>query len=195
MCISADDALARLTAGNGTYVRELTGSRVNTRAERLALGDAQRPWATILTCADSRMAPEILFNQGLGDLFVARVAGNVAGPFEIATLEFGAAVVETQLIVVLGHAQCAAVVNALAYADGKAMPTEALTALVEAIAPAVEQAKAMGGDRVINAVKTNALMTVARLRANALLAELGAKGRLKIVAAYCDLASGAVSWL
>jgi carbonic anhydrase len=195
MCISADDALARLRAGNEIYVRELTGSRINTREERLALGEGQRPWATILTCADSRVAPEILFNQGLGDLFVARVAGNVTGPFEIATVEFGAAVAGTQLIVVLGHAQCAAVANALAYAAGRAMPTPALTALVQAIAPAVEQAKTSHGDQLTNTVKANALISAAKLRANPLLQELAAKGALRIVAAYCDIPSGEISWL
>ena len=76
--VAPDDALARLMRGNHAYVNEMAGSRLNTIEERAALGNGQAPWASILTCADSRTAPEILFNQGLGDIFVCRVAGNGA---------------------------------------------------------------------------------------------------------------------
>lgn len=193
--VSWDAALARLQRGNRVYVREMTGSRVNTLEERVALGNGQAPWASILTCADSRMAPEILFNQGLGDIFVSRVAGNVATSLETASLEYASAVLGSQLIVVMGHSGCGAVKSALDYADGKPMPTADLTKLVAEIQPAVQRSKAMHGDRLTNAIKANAVIAAANLRGNELLKDLITKGKLKVVAAYCDLGAGAVSWL
>lgn len=195
MGIAADKALARLKAGNERFAMEMHGTRALTRPERAVLAEAQSPWATILTCADSRVAPEIVFNQGLGDLFVARVAGNVAGTLETATVEYGAAIAGTELVVVLGHAKCAAVETALAHADGRPPPSDSLTRLVETIGPAIERAKSSAGDRFTNTVKANALIAAERLRESTLLKGLIAELRLQIVAAYYDIASGKVSWL
>src|SRR5476649_1905576 len=107
--ISGEVALTRLMRGNRTFVAEMASTRTQTIAERAALGAGQAPWASILTCADSRLAPEIIFNVGLGDIFVARVAGNVADRAEVASLEYGSAVLGSQLILVLGHSGCGAV--------------------------------------------------------------------------------------
>ena len=131
--VAPNAALARLVAGNKKFVSEMTGSRINTVAERAALGNGQAPWASILTCADSRTAPEILFNQGLGDIFVVRVAGNIATAEETASLEYAAAVLGSQLIVVMGHSGCGAVQSAIKFSKGEKMPSEDLTALVTAI--------------------------------------------------------------
>lgn len=193
--IAPDAALARLQAGNKTYVSEMVGSRVNTIEERAQLGNGQAPWASILTCADSRTSPEILFNQGLGDVFVTRVAGNIAASAETASLEYASAVLGSQLIVVMGHSGCGAVKEALNYAKGETMPSDDLTALVRAIQPAVKRAKGMSGDPLVNAIKANAIVAAQTLRRDAILAELMQHHKLKIVAAYIDLATGKVSWL
>jgi carbonic anhydrase len=193
--IDADVALQRLVSGNARYVHEMTGSRVNTIEERAQLGNGQAPWASILTCADSRTAPEILFNQGLGDIFVARVAGNIPASAETASLEYASAVLGSHLIVVMGHSACGAVKAAIEYSKGETMPSDDLTKLVQEIQPAVKRAKSMHGDLLLNAIKTNARMGAETLRSNAVLSGVREKGKLKIVAAYCDLATGKVTWL
>jgi len=193
--VAPDAALSRLVAGNKKYVSEMVGSRINTIEERAALGNGQAPWASILTCADSRTSPEILFNQGLGDIFVTRVAGNIAGSAETASLEYAAAVLGSQLIVVMGHSECGAVKSALAYAKGEKMPSEDLTNLVTAIQPAVKVAMTKSGDLLTNAIKANAKLTAKHLKEIDILEELIEKKKLKIVSAYCDLATGKITWL
>jgi carbonic anhydrase len=173
----------------------MAGSRLNTLEERAALGNGQAPWASILTCADSRTAPEILFNQGLGDIFVTRVAGNVAASAETASLEYAAAVLGSQLIVVMGHSGCGAVGSAIAYSKGETMPSEDITTLVQALQPAVERSKSMKGDQRTNATKANAVIVASNLKGNRIFKGLIEKEKLKIVAAYCDLGTGTVLWL
>lgn len=193
--IDPDVALQRLVRGNERYVHQMTGSRVNTIEERAQLGNGQAPWASILTCADSRTAPEILFNQGLGDIFVARVAGNIPDSAETASLEYASAVLGSHLIVVMGHSACGAVKAAIDYSKGETMPSNDLTKLVQAIQPAVKRAKSMHGNLLVNAIKENALIGAEALRHNAVLASVRDKSKLKIVAAYCDLVTGKVAWL
>lgn len=193
--VGAEEALARLMRGNRAYVHEMAGSRLNTLEERAALGSGQAPWASILTCSDSRTAPEILFNVGLGDIFVTRVAGNVAGSDEVASLEYGAAVLGSQLIVVMGHSGCGAVHAAIDFSEGKTMASDDLARLMTALQPAVERAKEMHGDHFVNAVKANAVIVASNLKGNALLKGLLDRHELSIVAAYCDLSTGAVSLL
>jgi carbonic anhydrase len=193
--VDPEAALRRLVLGNKRYVEQMTGSRVNTIEERAQLGNGQAPWASILTCADSRTAPEILFNQGLGDIFVARVAGNIPEPAETASLEYASAVLGSRLIVVMGHSGCGAVKAAIEYSKGEPMPSDDLTKLVRAIQPAVKRAKGMRGDLLVNAIKANALIGAEKLRGNALLTEVRDKSKLEIVAAYCDLATGKIAWL
>jgi carbonic anhydrase len=193
--VSADVALARLMNGNHVFVEAMAGTRAQTIAERAALGAGQAPWASILTCADSRLAPEIIFNAGLGDIFVARVAGNVADPAETASLEYGSAVLGSQLIVVMGHSSCGAVQSTIDAASGKKMPSRDLERLVAAIMPAVKSVSGKPGNELVNATKANVLANVYHLQANALLKELGSQGKLRIVGAYYDLASGKVSLL
>jgi len=173
----------------------MTSTRAQTIEERVSLGAGQAPWASILTCADSRVAPEIVFNVGLGDVFVARVAGNVADRAETASLEYGAAVLGSQLILVMGHSACGAVQSTIDAAHGKTMPSEDLKHLVEAIAPAVASVNGKPGNELVNAAKANALAAAHQLRSVAILKDLIAHGKLKIVAAYYDLASGKVSLL
>jgi carbonic anhydrase len=193
--VSPDAALARLMDGNHAFVEKMTATRSQTIAERAALGAGQAPWATIFTCADSRTAPEIIFNTGLGDIFVGRVAGNVADPTETASLEYGAAVLGSQFILVMGHSSCGAVKAAIAAANGEKMASPDLTHLVTAIMPAVRSVSGKPGDQLVNATKANVLASVQHLKANALLKDLTAKGMLKIAGAYYDLESGKVSLL
>ncbi|MGH7683297.1 MAG: carbonic anhydrase, partial [Vulcanimicrobiaceae bacterium] len=137
----------------------------------------------------------ILFNQGLGDIFVARVAGNIPASAEIASLEYASAVLGSHLIVVMGHSACGAVKAAIDYSKGESMPSEDLTTLVQAIQPAVKRAKTMHGDLLVNAIKANAVIGAEKLRSNAVLSSLREKHDLKIVPAYVDLATGKVTWL
>jgi len=193
--VSPDAALAKLMGGNRVFVAEMASTRAQTIEERAALGAGQAPWASILTCADSRLAPEIIFNVGLGDIFVSRVAGNVADPTETASLEYGSAVLGSQLIVVMGHSACGAVQSTIDAANGKTMPSEDLKHLVATIMPAVRSVKGKPGNELVNATKANALAGVAHLQANAILKSIIAHGKLKIVGAYYDLATGKVSLL
>jgi carbonic anhydrase len=191
--IHPDAALARLMNGNHVFVEAMASTRAQTIAERAALGAGQAPWASILTCADSRVAPEIVFNVGLGDIFVARVAGNVADPAETASLEYGSAVLGSQLIVVMGHSSCGAVKSTIEAASGAKMPSPDLEHLVAAIMPAVKSVSGKPGNELVNATKANVLAGVRHLQSNPLLKDLAAHGKLKVVGAYYDLATGRVS--
>lgn len=193
--VGADAALAKLMSGNRTFAAEMTGTRVQSIEERVALGAGQAPWASILTCADSRVAPEITFNVGLGDIFVSRVAGNVPDPAETASLEYGSAVLGSQLVVVLGHSSCGAVEYAIEAFRGKTMPSADLTHLVAAIEPAVRSVQGKPGNELVNATKANVLAGVSHLEATPILKDLRAHGKLKIVGAYYDLVAGKVTLL
>ncbi len=193
--VSAGAALAKLMSGNRVFVEEAAGTRAHTIAERVALGSGQAPWASILTCADSRLAPEIIFNVGLGDIFVARVAGNVPDPAETASLEYGAAVLGSQLIVVMGHSSCGAVQAAIDAAGGKKMPSPDLQHLVATIMPAVQSVSGKPGNELVNATKANVLAGVRHLQAVPLLKELGTQGKLKVVGTYYELFTGKVTLL
>ena len=190
--VTADSALAELKAGNDHHVKHRY-SHPHETAQRLnELVGGQHPHAEILSCADSRVPPEILFDQGLGDLFVVRVAGNVATDTEIGSLEYGAEHLHIPLLVVLGHEGCGAVTAAV-------QPGEAeghIKALVDLIKPAVEKSRGEPGDAVNNAVRANVQLVVQQLRASTpVLSELVAHGKLKIVGGVYSLQTGKVTWL
>jgi carbonic anhydrase len=189
--VSADEALARLVIGNRHYV---TGSPMypdQDSARRADLANGQAPFAIILSCSDSRVAPEVVFDQGLGDLFVVRVAGNVANAIGIASLEYAAEHLGTRLIVVLGHERCGAVTAAV---QGGKLPGH-LPALMAALQPAVAANKDPDGDPVEGAMRANVELTAAYLRAcGPILSERVEKGELKIVGARYDLDTGLVEW-
>ena len=118
--ISAHDALARLRDGNRRFVAsESTTSPLLTPAQRLALINSQEPFAIVLGCSDSRVPAELVFDQGFGDLFVIRVAGNIVAPSQVGSVEFAAARFSTRLVVVMGHSQCGAVTAAVEEALGR----------------------------------------------------------------------------
>lgn len=188
--ITADEALQRLMEGNVRYI-EGTPARPNQDKGRLMeVAKGQKPFAIILGCADSRVPAEILFDQGIGDIFVVRVAGNVAqDPTVIASLEFAVGALGAPLIMVLGHQYCGAVAAAV---KGDALPGH-LNSLVQAITPAVERSKGQPGDALDNAITANVQVIVEGLRTlGPILAEKVSSGALKVVGARYNLDNGIV---
>ena len=193
--ISAETARQRLIDGNRRYVagRHL---RIDHSPRREATAPKQTPFAIILGCSDSRVPPEILFDQGLGDLFTIRVAGNIAGDLAIGSMEYAVEHFAVPLIVVLGHERCGAVTATVTAVSSGVMPPPHLDSLVTAIRPAVDASKTMQGDAVENAIVTHVRRTVDALNASGpVLADAVGSGRLKIVGAEYHLASGHVDFL
>ena len=156
------------------------------------LVSGQHPHAEILSCSDSRVPPEIVFDQGLGDLFIVRVAGNVATDTEIGSLEYGAEHLHIPLLIVLGHESCGAVTAAVQGGP----PEGHIVAFVDLIKPAVEKTRGMPGDPVANAIRLNVEMIVKQLRSSTpILSELVAHGKLRIVGAVYSIETGSVTWL
>jgi carbonic anhydrase len=189
---TADQALERLMAGNKRYVAAQQAHPHEAPERRAELSDGQYPFAVILGCADSRVPPEVIFDQGLGDLFVIRVAGNVLDDCVLGSIEYAVAHLHTPLIVVLGHSKCGAVG---ATVEGGELEGH-LPSLAAAIQPAVDQAKNLVGDLVDNAVRANAKMVVEQLEASEpVLSALVDAGKLKVIAARYDLDTGEVELL
>jgi carbonic anhydrase len=190
--LSPDAALDRLLKGNERYVEGVT-RRHDFRHERQALAGGQNPYAAILSCADSRIAPEYAFDSGRGDLFVCRVAGNFASSETIASLEYAVAVLNTPLILVLGHDACGAVDATIkSLKDEKPLPGH-LPSLVEAIAPAVKTASSQSGDKLNAAIRQNVVDNVAKLKSAPpiLSAAIDAK-KLKVAGGIYRLKTGKV---
>jgi carbonic anhydrase len=189
---TAEAVLAELKAGNYRHVKGTYQHPHETMARRQELTGGQAPHAVVLACADSRVAPEIVFDQGLGDLFTIRVAGNIAPDAEVASMEYAVEHLHTPLIVVMGHQSCGAVGAAIAGGEAPGhLPT-----LIDAIKPAVDEAKTMKGDVSDNAVRINVEHVVDQLRGSKpLLAEAVESGKLRIVGAVYSLKTGAVTWL
>ena len=190
--ITADSVLAELKSGNVHHVAHRYQHPHETVDRLRQLVGGQHPHAEILSCSDSRVPPEIVFDQGLGDLFIIRVAGNVATDTEIGSLEYGAEHLNIPLIVVLGHESCGAVTAAV-----QGDPPEGhIAALMNLIKPAVEKSRGMAGDPVANAVRINVEMVEKQLRSSSpILSELVAHGKLKIVGGVYSLETGSVTWL
>jgi carbonic anhydrase len=190
--ITSDQALKELMEGNERYVTSKLMHPHQTAARRSEVAGGQHPFATILGCADSRLSPEIIFDQGLGDLFVVRVAGNIVDDAILGSIEYAAEHLHTPLIVALGHSNCGAVGATVAGGELEGH----LPSLARAIMPAVERAKDQAGDLLDNAVRANAKMVAEQLRlSEPVLARLVRNGQLKVVAGYYDLGSGKVTIL
>jgi carbonic anhydrase len=187
--VSADEALARLLEGNKRFVEMKLAHPDQDIACRTALSKGQQPFAIILGCSDSRVPPEVIFDQGLGGLFVVRVAGNVADDIGIASMEYAVEHLGSRLIVVLGHERCGAVTAAV---KGGELPGH-LPVLMTALKPAVDKSKGAAGDPVDAAIVANVGITAAQLRGSKpILAEMVEKGEIKIVGGRYDLDTGAV---
>jgi carbonic anhydrase len=191
---SPDAALNLMIEGNARYVANQPRER-DFSAGRASRTQGQAPFAAILGCADSRVAPELAFDQGPGDLFVVRVAGNFVTPEGLASLEFGAAVLRTKLIMVLGHNSCGAVAATVtALQKGNTLPGH-FADLVRAMKPGIESVlKQSADDLQQRAVIANVRYNAQRLQhAKPILAEMIAKNEVRVVGAVYDLATGKVT--
>lgn len=194
----ADEALILLKAGNARYMSGQS-THPNLTAERRAetVRGGQHPIATIIGCSDSREPLELIFDQGVGDIFVIRVAGNVAGPDELASFEYGVGHLHTPVLLVLGHTSCGAVTAAVENAKVHGN----LPFLINQIKPAVARAKAWspnasGADLLDKAIKANVWLTMENmLRKSAEIRELVQQGKLLVIGGVYDLHSGQVKWL
>ena len=190
--IPPDAALERLMKGNARYAAGLS-RRHDFKAEREALVGGQNPFAGILSCADSRIAPEYAFDSGRGDLFVCRVASNFANDDTIASLEYAAAILNTPMFLVLGHEACGAVSATIkSLKDNTTLPGH-LPSLVSNLAPAVKATKDQPGDPLTNATRQNVVDNVAKLKsATPILSAAVEQGKLKIVGGIYRLGDGKV---
>ena len=189
---SPELALQQLLDGNKRFVDTSLTHPNQDSERRIALGDGQAPFAAVLACADSRVPPEVLFDQGLGDLFVVRVAGNILNDQLLGSLEYAAAHLNTPLIVVLGHTSCGAIG---AVAQGAELEGH-IASLIPAIQPAVDKVRDQEGDLTDNAAREVARMTATQLQeSQPIIADLVKEGKLKIVPAFYELESGEVSLL
>jgi len=189
---SAAAVLRELKAGNDHHAAKRYQHPHQTAARQSELAATQHPHAIILSCADSRVAPEIILDQGLGDLFDVRVAGNVAGDIEVASIEYAAAHLHTPLLVVMGHQKCGAVTAAADSGEAEGH----LPSLLALIRPAVERAKTQPGDLIDNAVRLNVENVVRQVRGSTpVLAGLVDRGALTVVGAVYSLDTGKVAWL
>jgi carbonic anhydrase len=187
------DALKRLMSGNERYARNEPKER-DFSAGRAARAQAQYPFAAILSCADSRVAPELAFDEGPGELFVVRVAGNFVNPDLLASLEYGVQFLGAPLILVLGHSKCGAVDATIKVMKSKASLPGHLPGLVNAIKPAVAAVEKAPGDLLDNAIAENVRRQVARLKASPpILQKLYANKKIDIAGAVYDLATGKVT--
>jgi carbonic anhydrase len=196
---SADAALEELMAGNERFVNGALEHPRRTPGDFQSVAEAQYPVAVIVACADSRVAPELLFDTGVGELFVIRVAGNVvdgAGVSVKGSIEYAIAELNVPLIVVLGHSNCGAVKSAVTHIDQNDSLPGAINGLVELIKPAVTKVHDHPGDIVANATRENVLVGVEKLKnLQPIVAPRVMDGRVKVVGGIYDLHTGKVELL
>ena len=193
---NADEALKALMEGNKRFVNSLKKGPGRSSKRRKELAAGQNPFVSILACADSRVAPEIIFDQGLGDLFVVGVAGNIVNPTNYGiqgSLEYGALVLGTPLIMVLGHSECGAVAAAIESLQKDTQFPGSINDIAQTIEPAVEKAKAEKGNLLLNSIISNVQMGVNKLNnSDPVISDLVKKGKVKVVGANYDLKTGEV---
>ncbi|WP_342723628.1 carbonic anhydrase [Bradyrhizobium sp. B097] len=193
--LSPDAALKRLLEGNDRYVQGASRGG-DFKGERQALVDGQNPYAAVLSCADSRIAPELAFDSGLGDLFVCRLAGNFANDDTVASMEYAVAVLNTPLIMVLGHDHCGAIDATIKSLHDDKPPPGRIPSLVAALAPAVERSRQQAGDTFANATRQNVIDNVNKLKsAGPILSAAVGQNRLKVVGGLYRLDTGRVDLL
>jgi carbonic anhydrase len=188
----AREALEILLAGNHRYAEARLEHPHQTKERRAGITGGQTPIAAVLGCADSRVPPEVIFDQGLGDLFVVRVAGNVLDPVVVESLEYAAHHLDVPLVLVLGHTSCGAVTAVARSRDAEERPSR----LSEFIMPAVDQAAGEEGEIVENACRGNIRRVSDELATESITLSMRVEdGELDIVPAYYDLATGKVDLL
>ncbi|MBD2166334.1 carbonic anhydrase [Calothrix membranacea FACHB-236] len=187
--LSPDEALQKLIEGNQRFIEHQPQYPDQSAARLQEVAQAQHPFATILTCADSRVPVEILFDQGVGDIFDIRIAGNIATPEARGSIEYAVTLLGSPLLMVLGHERCGAVTAAV---QNEVLLGD-ISTFVNAIKPAVARVKNQLGDPVENAVVANVQYQIERLKRSRLLTESLQSGKLKIVGGRYDLDTGKVS--
>ncbi len=189
--MSAGDALKLLLEGNQRFVEGRLEHPNQTVAHRFAVAHGQHPFAAVLACSDSRTPPEILFDRGLGDLFVVRVAGNVADQVVIESLDYSVKHLGVRVVMILGHNKCGAVTAAVAghEEEGDVGP------MLKELRPAVEATKGMAGDPVENAVRENVKLVMKNLATSPELTAMVQSGELKIIGGIYDLYTGKIEML
>jgi carbonic anhydrase len=191
--IPPSEALERLKEGNARYVSGEVEQR-DCYARRLAQVEAQHPIAAVLSCADSRVPPEIIFDQGAGDLFVSRDAGNVVSNYGLASFEFAVTNLRVPLILVLGHLGCGAVATALTASTGRRELPGHLPELVKAIEPAIITAHGKHpGDFLAASIEENVRLGMKRLKKSQIIGEAVDAGKIAIAGGVYDLKTGAVT--
>lgn len=188
--MTIEQVIDRLKLGNERFVADKLDGQLQDSSRRISLTGGQHPYAIILSCADSRVVPELAFDTGLGELFVVRVAGNVANSSSIASIEYAVAHIGSPVIVVLGHQSCGAVTAAVAGGDNGYNLNHLLSHIVPAMAHS-------GADAEVNdVVRNNAVLNAKELETrSAIISQAVADGKLKIVPAYYHLDSGKVEFL
>jgi len=178
------ESLKRLMDGNQRYMNDQLLHPNHSSDRRDEIAAQQKPFATILGCSDSRVAPEIIFDQGLGDLFIVRVAGNVVGPVELDSIDYSVKYLGASLILVMGHEACGAVTAVM---EGNTADIEAVAKLIK---PSIK-----GAETATDAIKANARSVAAYLKQTPVLKKYIAEKKLEIVSAYYDMGPGSVELL
>ncbi|MEW5867703.1 MAG: carbonic anhydrase [Chloroflexota bacterium] len=190
--ITPDEALQMLVEGNQRYTSGKAVHPHQSADRRTEVLAGQHPFVTVLSCADSRVPPEVFFDQGIGDLFIIRNAGNIIDDVVLGSMEYAAEHLGVPLVLILGHTKCGAVT---ATVQGGEAPGH-IGSIVKTILPAVEITKGQEGDAVVNAIYANVHMTVEAVKHCApILSEFVEKGRMKVVGAVYHLESGKVEFL
>jgi carbonic anhydrase len=190
---SADEALRLLLEGNQRWVAARLERPNQSVERRTEVADGQQPFAIVFGCIDSRVPPELVFDRGLGDIFVVRTAGHVLDHASLGSIEFGVEELHVPLVLVLGHEACGAVEASVEAVEHQETAPGSIEFLVEGIQPAIEQTQGWPGDTIDNVVRVNTERTVAALRASEpILAQVVRDGRLQVVGARYDLDTGAV---
>jgi carbonic anhydrase len=195
--LAPDEALAQLKAGNERYVSSPELCMAHLAESRTAVAAHQAPWATIISCADSRVPPELIFaSHGVGELFISRDAGNLIDVNSLGTIEYGAAVLGSPLVVILAHTACGAVKAACDVVTKNATYPGVIGRMIAPIVPAALAVRDQPGDFADNAAKESARRTAKLVTAvSPLMADLAKDGKVKTVAAIYDLGTGAVTFL
>ncbi len=189
---TADEALQTLLEGNKRFVTGNLEHPNHCEESRQSVADGQEPFVTVLTCADSRVPPVDIFDQGIGDIFVIRVAGNIIGDHSLGSIEYAVQHLHTPLVMVMGHSCCGAVgaVASEAKLDGH------MSSFTAPIQTAIKNVKDQDGDLVNNAAKELAVMVASQIeKSEPIINEIAAAGKVKVVPAYYDLKTGEVSIL
>jgi carbonic anhydrase len=189
--ITADQAIKKLQDGNQRYVQAKFQNAGKAAKRRAEVAKGQKPFAVVVGCSDSRVPPEVIFDQGLGDLFIIRLAGNIVDDAALGSIEYAVDHLGAPLIVVLGHERCGAVTAAVQGGEAHGH----LPALVKAIQPAVDKVKGKPGDTVDNAIRANVAYVSGQIRTSEpILAPAAKAGKVKVMGAYYDLDDGKVTF-